>query len=48
MQLKIANVYLLCAFPHCLITSELNSLPQSVSGGPDPHKMTCVMFLFGR
>lgn len=42
LQLKIAVVYLLCAFPHCLITSELSSLPQSVPGGPDPHRMTCV------
>lgn len=33
---------LLFSFPHCLITPELNSLPQNVSGGPDSQKMTCV------
>lgn len=48
MRLKIADVYLLCALPHCLITSELNSPPQCVLGGPDPHKMTCVMSLLRR
>lgn len=48
LQLKIAVVYLLCAFPHCLITSELSSLPPSVPGGPDPHRMTCVVSLFRR
>lgn len=36
LQLKIADVYLLFAFPHCLITPELKLSASKCSGRPRP------------